>query len=500
MKVSGYTVYTLPKNLQEWQTVPLKQRIYRGSWTHSSGRKPHDAPPQNTERKTWTNEAMELALRATCEGMPVRAAASQYGVPKSTLHDRVSGRVQPGAVPGAHRYLDDEEEEEVVRWLEGCASIGYAKSVREVRSIVGAIVAAKNNLENVTISHGWWDRFRARHPHLTLRTGESLAYHRAVSTNHAVIDKYFDLLEEVLLSNNLCSNPHLVFNADETGLPLQHRPGKRVAIRGQKHVHVVNSGNKAHISVLACVSASGYAIPPMVVFQRKTLTPPLTTNEVPGTIYGLSSSGWMDRQLFQEWFHRHFLQHVPSTRPLLLMLDGHSSHYSLEFIREATLEGVIVFCLPPHTTHVAQPLDVSAFHSLKVYWDNECDKFMSSNPGRLITIYQFSSLFSSAWSQAMTQKTIVSGFKATGVFPLNRRAIHVPGSDSLSSTPTAVLARRGGIRYMPFLSKSQQRSQIASDQRRPISRELTYSPVANGEMNDPIWSDYDEQGKTHICT
>ena len=71
---------------------------------------------------------MDHALRATSERMSVREAASQYGVPKSTLHDHVSGR---GAVPGAHRYLDEEEEEEVVRWLEGCASIGYAKSVRE---------------------------------------------------------------------------------------------------------------------------------------------------------------------------------------------------------------------------------------------------------------------------------------------------------------------------------------------------------------------------------
>ena len=64
-------------------------------------------------------------------------------------------------------------------------------------------------------------------------------------------------------------------------------------------MHVINSGNKAHISVLACSSASGYAIPPMVIFQRKTLTPQLTLNEVPGTIYGLSASGWVDRELFK---------------------------------------------------------------------------------------------------------------------------------------------------------------------------------------------------------
>lgn len=97
---------------------------------------------------------MEGALRAALEGISIREAAAQYGVPKSTLHDRITGRVQPGAAPVAPRYLDVEEEEELVRWLEGCASIGYAKSVREVRGVVGAIVAAKNNVENVVVSHG----------------------------------------------------------------------------------------------------------------------------------------------------------------------------------------------------------------------------------------------------------------------------------------------------------------------------------------------------------
>lgn len=168
---------------------------------------------------------MERALHAASEGMSVREAAAMFGVPKSTLHDRISGRVQPGAVGGAPRYLDDEGEEELVRWLEGCAAVGYAKSVREVHGIVGAIVAAKNNLDNVVVSHGWWDRFRARLPHLFLRTGEALAYHRAVSTSRVIIDKYFDLLEEVFVVNQLSNKPHCNFNADETGIPLQHRPG-----------------------------------------------------------------------------------------------------------------------------------------------------------------------------------------------------------------------------------------------------------------------------------
>ena len=382
---------------------------------------------------------MERALRDVTNGsLTVRRAALQYNVPKSTLHDRVTGKVLPGAVGGAPRYLDDDEEEELVRWLVGCAEIGYAKSIREVRAVVGAIVSKKLNVEQVTVSHGWWDRFRQRHPNLSLRTGETLSYVRAVSTNRQVIDKYFDMLEETLKNNSIPSSR--IFNLDESGIPLQHRPGKRIALKGQKHVNVTTSGNKANITVLACVSASGFVMPPMVIFSRKNLIPELTRGEVEGTIYGLSASGWIESELFSDWFRNHFLEYAPKSRPLLLLLDGHSSHYCPDFIRQACDSGVIVFCLPPHSTHVSQPLDASCFHALKVYWDQSCDEYMSTNPGKIVTIYTFSQLFAKAWHKAMTPQNIVSGFRVTGVYPVNRRAIVLPGENSLQhSTPTAVL-------------------------------------------------------------
>ena len=113
-----------------------------------------------------------------------------------------------------------------------------------------------------------------------MRAGESLAYMRAVCTNRQTLDHYFDLLEEVLVQNDLKSKPGRIFNLDETGMPLQHRPGKRIAMKGQKHVNVITSGNKTN-----------YAIPPMVIFNRKNLNPELTRGEVPGTIYGHLQGG-----------------------------------------------------------------------------------------------------------------------------------------------------------------------------------------------------------------
>ena len=90
---------------------------------------------------------MDSALKDVCSGtLTIRRAALQYNVPKSTLHDRVSGKVLPGAVGGAPKYLDSDEEEELVKWLIGCAEVGCAKSIREVRAIVGGIVATWRTL------------------------------------------------------------------------------------------------------------------------------------------------------------------------------------------------------------------------------------------------------------------------------------------------------------------------------------------------------------------
>ena len=61
-------------------------------------------------------------------------------------------------------------------------------------------------------------------------------------------------------------------------------------LAGTKNVGGVRGDDKAQITVLACTCANGTAIPPFVIFDRKTLNPDLTTGEIPGTIYGLSAN------------------------------------------------------------------------------------------------------------------------------------------------------------------------------------------------------------------
>ena len=45
------------------------------------------------------------------------------------------------------------------------------------------------------------------------------------------------------------------------------------------------------------------------------------------------------------------------------------------------------------TTQITQPLDKGCFSPLKEYWQQACHDFYTNNPGRVITIYDFSVLF-----------------------------------------------------------------------------------------------------------
>jgi len=159
------------------------------------------------------------------------------------------------------------------------------------------------------------------------------------------------------------------------------------------------------------VSAAGHALPPFVIFDAKGLNVEWTKGEVVGTTYGLSAKGWVDTELFKEWLVSHFLKYAAGGRPLLLVLDGHSSHYQPKLIRYARESEVILVSLPPHTTHETQPLDTSVFRSLKRNWSKECHKFFQKYPGRVITKFDFSALLNAAWGKTMVPNVINSGFK-----------------------------------------------------------------------------------------
>lgn len=107
-------------------------------------------------------------------------------------------------------------------------------------------------------------------------------------------------------------------------------------------------------------------------------------------------------------------------KTILLLLDGHYSHKSIEVIDFARQNHISVLSFPPHCTHRMQPLGMSSFFlPLKRYYNTECDKWMGKYPGRRITYYDIAGLFGKAYVKAATLQNASAGFLEAGICPFD---------------------------------------------------------------------------------
>ena len=425
---------------------PLKERVIKAKSVGCTVVNTSIATTSRGVYKDWDEDRMVRAVDSVLKKKAsIRKAGEMYGIPKSTIADRISGRVMEGARSGPLRYLNTQQEEELVHFLLECASIGYPKSRQEVIGMVQRLLS-DCGIEK-TVTHGWWESFCHRHPNVALRATASLSLSRAKASDTTVINKYYDLLESTMDLYDLRDKPCQLFNVDDTGMPLNPKPLKMVCGTGSKNPASICSGNKSQITIVGCVNAAGYCIPPMVIYGRKAISAALVENEIPGTIYGLSSKGWIDQDLFDQWFD-HFLCYTPSTRPLLLLMDGHSAHYCPSVIHRASENEVVLMALPPNTTHLTQPLDKGIYGPLKVEWRKVCYDYIVQNPGKLITLYNFSPLFSKAWMKSMTIINIMAGFSTTGIFLTDRNKV-ISKLEASMCTPTK---QPNKLSYLPLLT------------------------------------------------
>ena len=144
-----------------------------------------------------------------------------------------------------------------------------------------------------------------------------------------------------------------IYNVDETGVMIVHKVGKMVAEVGWR-VWSITSAEKGKTHT--CVSPSGVSLPPLLIYPRKKAVPDdLRAGAVPGTMFQSSENGWINQDIYMKW--------LPPARPVLLIEYEHASHISMEVIELACTNNVHLFCLPAHTTHILQPLDVGIFKS-----------------------------------------------------------------------------------------------------------------------------------------
>ena len=123
-----------------------------------------------------------------------------------------------------------------------------------------------------------------------------------------------------------------------------------------------------------------------------------------------SPNGWTDNELGLEYLKTHFEPQTQETQSELgyriLIVDGHASHVTIEVMRFCVQHKIILLCLPPHSTHFLQPLDVGVFGPLGTYYRNIIYKKSAFTSACTISKIDFLEIWHAARKKGMTPKII----------------------------------------------------------------------------------------------
>ncbi|USP79999.1 uncharacterized protein yc1106_07273 [Curvularia clavata] len=274
--------------------------------------------------------------------LSLRALAMAFNIPRSTLQTRVSGTQPRSEVRPANCKLSSIEEHSLVQWILDLDWCGFPPHIIDVRRIVDALLAARGqDPPPLPVGKKWVSRFIQGQPELQTKWTRKLNSQRASSKDPIAITAWFKLVEETRQTYSVLDQD--IYNFNETGFAMGVAATSKVVTSSDRvgRAVVIQPGNREW--------SSWYRDLPL------------------DWTIGVSDNGWTTDELGLEWV-KHFNQHTAARIAgvyRLIILDGHSSHATPEFDQYCADNKIITLYMPPHTSHLLQPLDISCYSPLK---------------------------------------------------------------------------------------------------------------------------------------
>lgn len=383
------------------------------------------------KRKCYTDAQVAEALLSIRQGMSIYQASKQYNVPKTTLRSK-RDELYENEKCGKQPVLNRNEEKQVVDWIHYLGKSGFPVTKEQLLHTVSKLVENLNRpnpFKDGVPGKKWFLGFMQRHPAVSKRVAQNLPTSRNQVTEEA-LRAWFDRVRTYFENNNLLQvfeDPKRIFNCDETGFFLCPKDKQVLVKKGSKRVYNrVANDDKECLTVLVNVSADGNIAPPMVLFPYKRLP-----NNIKSTVpswwgLGNTESGWMTMESFYEYVANVFypwLVQQEITLPVVLFLDGHTSHISLPLTTFCKEKGIVLVALLPNSTHVLQPLDVAVFRPIKGTWRDIVREFRLKHNYAKLKRTDFSAEVQKCFDKSLKPETIKNGFKCCGIYPFDKKNI-----------------------------------------------------------------------------
>lgn len=381
------------------------------------------------KKRQYSKEAIDNAVKFVNDNFgSIRGAAKQFGVPRSSIQFKLrnpTSKFKSGPDP----VLNEAEENELCNFILQLAKRGFPRKKDDIKTCVEDFLKVNprpNPFRNGKPGDVWFKAFLNRHPNISIRTSEEVTNASACVSEQDIrkwfqeIKQYFD--EESLLE--VIGDPTRVCNADETGFNVCPKTGKILAQKGCKNVYEVEkSSAKENITVLFTFSAAGVVCDPLIIYPFKRIPDRVTLSVPSGWGIGRSDTGWMTAAVFCEYIANCFYQQLLTnniTLPVILFVDGHKTHLTIEVSELCRSLQIHLIALYPNATRILQPADVAAFRPIKVGWKKALREWHAANNYQAsLTKEHFAPLLKTVVESCAKKDTLINGFRICGLYPFD---------------------------------------------------------------------------------
>jgi hypothetical protein len=394
-----------------------------------------------------------LAIQAIQKDPELRpqVAARIYSVDHRKLGRRLRGMRPRHDILANSRKLTDLEEQVLIQHILDLDIKGFPPRVHVVEEMANRLLATR---DSPRVGTRWAYNFINRRPELRTRFQRKYDYQRAKCEDPEVIRGWFELVCNTITKYGIHDID--IYNFDETGFMIGVISTAMVVTSsdGRAKAKKIQPGNREWATVIQGVNSQGWTVPPFVIVAGKNHLASWYQNSgfPPDWVITVTDNGWTTNEKGMDWI-QHFEKHTKA-RTIggyrLLILDGHESHHSDKFEEYCKEHNIVTLCMPAHSSHILQPLDVGCFGPLKKAYGRQIEDMMRAHIIH-ITKDDFLPAFRVAHFAAMTKSNIQGGFRGAGLLPFAPEKV-ISTLDLKLHTPTPENSRPGTAQ--PWVSQT----------------------------------------------
>ncbi len=387
---------------------------------------------------------IQLAIQALDRDpeLSVRCAARIYNAPEATVRTRRAGAQPRRDCTANAMKMKAVEEDVILKHILDMDTRGYPPRLADVTAMANSLLAER---DGGVVGNHWANNFVNRRPELKVKLNRRYDYKRALCEDPKVIQDWFRLVENTKAKYGITNKD--TYNFDETGFQMGIISTGSVVTNSERRGRPKSKqpGNREWVTAIVTVGGAGQTVPPYIIFGGKHhLSAWYQEESLPSDwVIAVSENGWTTDEHGLAWI-RHFNKHTEGHTVggyRLLILDGHGSHSSAEFDRHCKDNKIITLCMPPHSSHLLQPLDVGCFSPLKVAYGRQAERLIRNHVNH-ITKLEFLPCFIAAYNATITKSNILGGFRGAGLIPFDPEAV-INNCDYQPVTPEDLIVEEG---------------------------------------------------------